>query len=117
MFKFPACGSGEVSKDFAEVLGGVLREAGHDVRGADGTAQAEGLLAANDGEGFFRCTGTVVHPRKEVAVRIYPAWLKRAEGEAALEETPHLECWILNLECIKFADSVGYLVSFLPLVE
>ena len=71
------------------MVGGVLRVAGHDVRGADGAAQAQGLLPADDAEGFFCAFRPVVHPGQEVAVRIYPAGQVPAEGEAGLEEAEH----------------------------
>ena len=89
MFKFPACGSGEVGEDLSEVRRSVLREAGHDVRGADGAAQAERLLAADDGEGFFRRDGSVVHPGQEVAVRIDSRRQELADRWATLEERKH----------------------------
>ena len=82
----------------AKICRSVLRVAGHDVRGADGAAQAQGLLPADDAEGFFCACGPVVHPGQEVAVRIYPAGQVPAEGEAGLEEIQHLGFWILNFE-------------------
>ncbi len=87
--------------------------------GADGAAQAQGLLSADDAEGFFCACGPVVHPGQEVAVRIYPAGQVPAEGEAGLEESQHVECRILNVECVKPPGFAGYLaaVSFLPFAE
>ena len=103
----------------AEVCRCVLRDAGHDVRGADGAAQAERLLPADDAQAFFHVGSAVVHPRQEVAVRIHPARQQLAETCATLEKSQHVECRILNVECIKFPGFAGYLaaVSFLPLFE
>ena len=78
----------------AEVCRRVLREAGHDVRGADGAAQTERLLPADDAQAFFHVGCAVVHPRQEVAVRIHPARQQLAETCATLEETKHLELTI-----------------------
>ena len=66
-----------------------MREAGHNVRGTDSTAQAKRPQAVYDGERFLRRFGAIVHAGQKVAVRIYPTTHERADRKSTLEETKH----------------------------
>ena len=90
---------------------GVVGVAGHDVRGADGAAQTERLLGADDFQRGFHVRGAVIYPGEQMAVCIYPRRQELAEGDATPEEGKHeklkVEFLILEVLCLELIVSVA----------